>query len=266
MAQKVFFQPSDVRVLIVEDVPVNQVVIGVQLENRGYKIATVSNGAEAVEILRREKFDLVLMDVQMPVMNGIEATLVIRNELDLDHDALPIIAITAHALPVELRQCLEAGMDDTLQKPIITDALYDKLDEWLGMGDDPFMFTASEAAQAQAADPGVLLDERQLGDFIDFVGPDLASDVHSAFVEDCQAKLSRFRQQNALTASELHALSAMAGNLGLNRLTGICKALMDQIKAGPLPDPGMAIAMLEADLCASLAAFERYMAKAHLPS
>lgn len=266
MAQKAFFQPSDVRVLIVEDVPVNQVVLRTQLENRGYQAETVSNGAEAVALLRREKFDLVLMDVQMPVMSGIEATLLIRNELGMGHDALPIIAVTAHGLPAELRQCLEAGMDDTLKKPVLTDTLYGKLDEWLGMSDDPFMFTASEAVQAQDADQAALLDERQLGDFIDFIGPAMASDVRSAFVEDCQAKLSLFREQRALPHGELLALSAMAGNLGLNRLTGVCKALMDQIKSGQLHDPDRAISMLEADLCASLAAFERFMTKAQSAS
>ena len=83
-----------------------------------------NNGSEAVEALRREKFDLVLMDVQMPVMNGFEATVAIRNEEEKTGAHIPIIALTAHAMVGDRERCLSSGMDGYLTKPIQAEQLY----------------------------------------------------------------------------------------------------------------------------------------------
>jgi len=121
-----------VRLLVVEDNLTNQqVVLGI-LNNLGLPAYAVGNGAEAVETLKILPYDLVLMDVQMPVMDGIEATKRIRNAEPGDVNAnIPIIAMTAHAMQGDREKCLEAGMNDYISKPISAKVLVAKLDKWL---------------------------------------------------------------------------------------------------------------------------------------
>jgi signal transduction histidine kinase len=104
------------RVLLVEDVPTNQLVIRRILEKRGHQVCVASNGREAVALVRTAEFDVILMDVQMPEMDGFEATALIREIPDLPH--IPIVALTAHAMPGDRERCVAAGMDGYLTKPI----------------------------------------------------------------------------------------------------------------------------------------------------
>ena len=88
------------------------------LEKNGYEVVIVTNGEEAVAAVARERFDAVLMDVQMPVMNGFEATAAIRLREAGDGTHVPVVAMTAHAMKGDRERCLEAGMDEYLCKPI----------------------------------------------------------------------------------------------------------------------------------------------------
>jgi CheY-like chemotaxis protein len=106
------------RVLLVEDNPVNQMLAVRLLEKRCHRVTVVNNGVEALAILEREKFDLVLMDVEMPEMDGFAATAAIREREKLTGQHLPIIAMTAHALKDDRERCFIAGMDDYVSKPI----------------------------------------------------------------------------------------------------------------------------------------------------
>jgi len=106
------------RVLVVEDNPVNR-LLGVRLiEKRGHAVVAVASGEEALEVLRRDRFDLVLMDVQMPGMDGFETTCAIRREETRSGNHLPIIAVTARAMKGDQERCLLAGMDGYISKPI----------------------------------------------------------------------------------------------------------------------------------------------------
>jgi len=120
-------------ILVAEDNAVNQKVALRILEKIGFRADAVADGREAVEALERIPYDLVLMDVQMPEMNGFEATRMIRDPRSrvLRHD-IPIIAMTAHALKGDRERCLDAGMDDYLTKPVTAFALSDVLEKHLG--------------------------------------------------------------------------------------------------------------------------------------
>jgi len=102
----------------------NQLLIKHLLRSRGYKFDLVSNGAEAVETLKRQSYDLVLMDIQMPEMDGYSATAQIRQSL---RSNIPIIAMTAHAMSGNKEKCLKAGMSDFITKPLDADALFDMI-------------------------------------------------------------------------------------------------------------------------------------------
>ena len=107
-------------ILVAEDNVVNQRVALRTLQKMGHEVVVASNGRDAVDAARQRSFDLILMDVQMPVMDGFEATAALRDEERLH---VPIVAMTAHAMAGDRELCLSAGMDDYLSKPIDADAL-----------------------------------------------------------------------------------------------------------------------------------------------
>jgi CheY-like chemotaxis protein len=118
------------RVLVAEDNPVNQRVAILLLKNEGHSVVLASNGEEAVEASDREPFDLILMDVQMPVMNGYEATRAIREREGRTGKHTPIVALTAHAMKGDCETCVQAGMDDYLSKPIQSRELRETVVRW----------------------------------------------------------------------------------------------------------------------------------------
>jgi signal transduction histidine kinase/CheY-like chemotaxis protein/ligand-binding sensor domain-containing protein len=112
------------KILLAEDSPVNRTVAVRLLEKRGHRVSVATNGREAVEAAQREPFDLVLMDVQMPEMDGFEATAMIRQSESGAGRHLPIFALTAHAMTGDAQRCRDAGMDGYLAKPICLADLY----------------------------------------------------------------------------------------------------------------------------------------------
>ena len=124
-------------ILLVEDNPVNREVATHMLLAMQCRVDEVANGQEAVEIVRRVNFDLVLMDCEMPVLDGYAATKTIRNwEADTEQKKhLPIVALTAHALPEDRRRCLATGMDDYLSKPFSVADLTSVLARWLPLSE-----------------------------------------------------------------------------------------------------------------------------------
>ena len=115
------------RILLAEDNRVNQVLAVRLLEKRGHEVVVARNGEEALEALDKQAFDLILMDVQMPEMDGLQATVIIRKGEMKTGKHIPIIAMTAHAMAGDKERCLEAGMDDYLTKPIRPEQLGDVL-------------------------------------------------------------------------------------------------------------------------------------------
>jgi signal transduction histidine kinase len=127
--------PAPARILVVEDNPTNQLVAVKILEKLGHQARAVANGREALHALSRSPYDLVLMDCQMPEMNGFEATRRIRSgESHALNPRVPILAMTAYAFEEDRRRCLEIGMNDYLTKPINPSDLIAKLKAWLPAG------------------------------------------------------------------------------------------------------------------------------------
>ena len=139
---------QDLRILLAEDNPVNQKLAVILLQKAGFSVDAVENGQRALEKVQKDRYNAVLMDVQMPEMDGFEATRLIRQwEITQGRGRLPIIAMTAHALKGDRELCLEAGMDDYVTKPLEPKALFNALDRWIQSSPVP-----GEAAPVEVQD------------------------------------------------------------------------------------------------------------------
>jgi PAS domain S-box-containing protein len=227
------------RVLVVEDNVTNQqVALGI-LAKLGLRADAVANGEEALSVLAVTPYDLVLMDIQMPVMDGLKATRRIRAAgLSARDGAIPVIAMTAHALPGDREKCLEAGMDDYIPKPVTARALAEVLDKWLtagaglveGQADGTPMHNVD--AEASVWNRSGML-ERLLGDV------DLARRIARGFLEDIAGRLETLR--NALDAGDApavegcaHAIKSAAATVGGERFRAMAFEMEKAGKAGDL--------------------------------
>ena len=128
---------GSMKILIAEDNPVNQKLLRLMLEMNGHKVQVTADGKEAVAVFQSEDVDLVLMDVQMPGMNGFEATATIRELEKTTGKHVPIIAVTAHVMPGYKEECLKAGMDNYLSKPFRMQELFAIIEETLAQLNNP---------------------------------------------------------------------------------------------------------------------------------
>jgi two-component system, sensor histidine kinase and response regulator len=163
------------RVLLAEDNTVNQRLATRILEKRGHSAVVANNGKEAVKLLEREAFDLVLMDLEMPEMGGFEATAAIRARERPSGRHIPILALTAHAMKGDRERCLAAGMDGYVAKPIQARELYQAIAQLLPV---------AATADCQAA-PAPLVLDRQAA--LEHVGGDTAllCELSEVFLNDC---------------------------------------------------------------------------------
>ena len=144
--------PSKVgtRVLLVEDNPVNQDVAMGMLEQLGCEVVLATNGKNAVDMSNTEKYDIVLMDCQMPTMDGYEATRRMKRDGSLNAPT-PVVALTANAMDGDREKCLEAGMDDYVSKPVRTQVLSHMIEKWVGRSGEKF--NAAEHSKTPALQP-----------------------------------------------------------------------------------------------------------------
>jgi PAS domain S-box-containing protein len=205
-----------VRILLAEDNPTNQqVAIGI-LKKLGYGCDTVGNGLEAVRALESLPYDLVLMDVQMPEMDGIEATRAIRNTGSrVMNPAIPIIAMTAHALKSDREKCLAAGMTDYIAKPVRPAELAEVLSRCLvDLRPSPPKDNGDSKGPAEG---GPEFDRETL---LERLGGDdsLVNEILNVFMDDCPAQMKQLQQAVAdgdieKIARQAHSLKGAAGNI-----------------------------------------------------
>ena len=203
------------RILLAEDNVVNQLMASRLLEKRGHSVAIAGNGREVLEQLEHERFDLILMDVEMPEMDGYEATAAIRKAEEGTGGRIPIIAMTARALTGDRERCLGIGMDDYVSKPIQRKALFEAIERLLPSG--VVEENDEEGSGGQTAGTQVTFDEDALRHRLS--GDDeLMNDAIGVFLEDLPARLAAIenavtgRNPDALRAAA-HALRGAAGNL-----------------------------------------------------
>jgi CheY-like chemotaxis protein/HPt (histidine-containing phosphotransfer) domain-containing protein len=239
------------RILLAEDNVTNQqVAIGI-LRKLGLQADAVTNGAEAIAALESIPYDLVLMDVQMPKMDGLEATAHIRDpQSAVQNHGIPIVAMTAHAMQGDRERCLEAGMNDYVTKPVSPQALADALARWLP-GDDAARPTNASAEPAPAVpgtaepaaepEPETPVFDRpgMLARLMD--DEDLARAVAVGFLEDMPRQIEVLRSYLEAgdaegTVRQAHTIKGASANVGGESLRAVAFAMEKAARAGDIAD------------------------------
>ena len=242
------------RVLVAEDNVVNQKVAARTLEKLGYRVDVVANGAEAVEAVARVPYAAVLMDCQMPEMDGYQATRAIR-ELEEPRSRTPIIAMTAGAMKGDQGRCLAAGMDDYLAKPVKPEELGAVLDRWsAGPGSEEERAAAGDDVARHEVEPvvdaSVLAEVRGTEDGADDGLAELVSDFLAEARTSVEELRAAVEEGSAEQVARLaHGLKGSSGSLGARRLSLVCGELEELASGGELHAAAHAIlARLDAEL------------------
>ncbi len=254
------------RILLAEDALINQKLMVAILGRLGYRPKVAANGRQVLEALQRQSYDIILMDVQMPEMDGLQATRHIRQTY-ADGQRPRIIALTANALKEDRDVCLAAGMDDYLSKPVDIGKLQTALQRWGRHGAEPPPGPASAAVERPPAgdadmDEAVLAELRQLQNE---GRPTLIHDLLATFRGDAPQHLAAMRSAAAEGDSprlrtSAHCLKGAAASLGARRLAALCLELEQKGQAGNVANVVPLLAEVEqhlAQACAALAAEAR---------
>jgi CheY-like chemotaxis protein/HPt (histidine-containing phosphotransfer) domain-containing protein len=217
-------------VLLVEDNPVNQEVASEMIKSLGCDAHVAGDGAQALEILRHARYDVVLMDCQMPRMDGFEAARAIR-ACERDGERTPIVALTANAMEGDREACLAAGMDDYLPKPFDREQLRAALRRWL-----PQAGAQSRGAAARAVDPAALDAIRALNPAR---GGAILAKVVAAYLASAPASLDEIRACVEAGDAEgvrfhAHALKSSSGNVGARGVAELARSLEREARAGDI--------------------------------
>ncbi len=219
------------RILLAEDYPTNQVVAQNHLQRAGYQVFMAENGQEAVAIFRTKSVDLILMDIQMPVLDGYGATRAIRKiEEGLGKSGrVPIIAMTAHAMAEDREKCLSRGMDDYISKPMRQKALLGMIEKWLKGGGGEKNETAQETVPDSRHGSDEPMDmARVLAEFDHDM--DFFKEVAQEFIAAVEEQIERIGNaiesgQPEVVEKEGHAIKGGAANLTAARLSSAAYAL-----------------------------------------
>jgi signal transduction histidine kinase/ligand-binding sensor domain-containing protein/CheY-like chemotaxis protein len=238
--------PLSGRVLVVEDQPLNrEVAIGI-LSSLGLQVETAHNGKHALDIMQDQHFDIVLMDCEMPIMDGFSATTALRNR-EAAGAHVPIIALTADATPAGRAACLAAGMDDYLAKPFRREALHGLLSRWLrpaAAKEEPSVQAEPSSAPVMPLVPPSIEEPALDGATLNALralprsGPkDMLSHIGELYLLDSQGLIASIEESlGAGNAADLaraaHAWRSYNGNVGAHGLARLCRELEDTARQG----------------------------------
>jgi PAS domain S-box-containing protein len=259
------FAASKARILLAEDNITNQqVALGI-LKKLGLRADAVANGAEAVKAVEALPYDVILMDVQMPVMDGLEATRLIRRRQGTDRSqAVPIIAMTAHAMQGDREKCLAAGMNDYISKPVMPQALAETLDKWLPQ--EPVVSgrrggcAGQELPQDVPAAELLVWDregmmERMMGD------EELAKTILAGFLDDIAQRIQTLKAllvacDAAGVERQAHVINGAISIVGGIALHAVVYGMEKAVRGGRLADAGALMSELEAQFARLRAVME----------
>jgi CheY-like chemotaxis protein len=248
--------PGKPRILLVEDSPLNQQITLKQLETLGYGADVAGNGLEALAALQHVPYQIVLMDCQMPGMDGYETTWQIRSrekeQAQGSTGKIHIIALTANTGPQDRERCLSSGMDDYVTKPVQLVELEVALQR---AGVDP----SRAQAAADVIDPIIMAGLRQLRKTNQ---SDPVSELIDLFLRDAPPQFLAIEQailarNMSATLDAASSLKGNAANLGARRLTGLCAEIEEQARAGTLEEATPILEQAKAEFTRVQFALER---------
>lgn len=229
-AQRLEVPPQ--RILVAEDVEINRAILRATLTRQGHRLRFAVDGAQALELVQGESFDLVLMDVQMPVMDGVEATRRIRR-LPPPLGQIPIVGLTANVMARERERYLSAGMDDCLAKPIDWDILNAAIARFAGAV--PAKPPPRDPSGAPAPD---LIDERALDALRQMADESELAQLIAAGLQGVDTACSAMAKEGASADTlrhHAHKVKGSAGTLGLARISALAAEIEDAAGRGETP-------------------------------
>ena len=245
-------------ILLVEDNAVNQKLIKIQLERIGYRADIAENGFEALNALKKNQYALVLMDCQMPQMDGYAATEEIRRS-EAGEKRIPIIAITANVMPDEIEKCFAAGMDDYLAKPFSQENLENTIKNWLKkdsgiaeknekLPDDKTFI--EQSSNENAADTIAKTVKIRINELENDIGFEILNEIIQLFIENSAEKINYLREaikekDLARIKIEAHGLKGSCGNIGATYIADLCFKIETEAKANNLKNINSAFKEIE---------------------
>lgn len=224
------------KILLVDDNKVNRMVGGEILKKTGCKVDYATNGKEAIDKVRQNTYDVVLMDIQMPEMDGVTATQHIRK---LDKKLPPIIAMTAYSMQEDKERFISSGMDDYLSKPIRPEPLLTKIKQWVRLEEAgaPLLPEIEEETKSISFSPEQykMLNQDTIDSLKNMAGEDMLLEIFEDFNREAQGLIdnlvSGMKENNvALIKTALHTIKGTAGTLGLDRISKFAQYIENNIK------------------------------------
>lgn len=229
-------------ILLAEDNPVNQKLALLQLSKLSHAAHTAKNGREAVEAALDTPYDLIFMDCQMPVMDGFEAVRIIRAAESKKGTHTPIIALTAHSSEENIKRCLDAGMDDCLNKPVTLKQFQQKIEHWLHLSEEKFKETPASSWQVPEAAPGEAVNVKALCRLRELQSanePDILKEVIAIYLADAPLLLEALKEagikkDNSALLLAAHSLKSSSAQMGALKLSGLARELEDFSRSGKM--------------------------------
>ncbi|MBV8266129.1 MAG: response regulator [Planctomycetaceae bacterium] len=254
--------PERLRVLVAEDMPVNQTLAVRLLAKLGHEAVVVGDGRQALDALEGGGFDLVLMDVQMPVLDGLEAMRLLRERERRSGEHVSVIAMTAHAMRGDRERCLEAGFDDYVAKPMRFQGLADAIERCLARSCPPAPAGADGGVRPTAVPAATTLDLALALEEVDGE-EELLREIAQVFLEDHPRLMATLREAVAACDPELlrraaHTLKGAVANFAAHEAVAVAHRLEAMGRDGSASEAGPVLSELEAlvdGLAAELGAF-----------